>query len=65
MARNMLKTKKMPKEFWIEAVDCVIYLSNRCHIKSLNDMTPKEAWSKKTKCLSFESFLEHWLCACR
>ena len=24
MAKSMLKTKKMPKEFWAEAVDCAI-----------------------------------------
>jgi hypothetical protein len=39
----MLKTKTMPKEFQAEAVDCVIYLSNRCPTKSLNDITPQEA----------------------
>jgi len=27
MARRMLKTKKIPKEFWDEVVDCVVYLS--------------------------------------
>jgi hypothetical protein len=43
MARRMLKTKKMPKEFWDEAVDCVVYLSNRCLTKELNGMTPQEA----------------------
>ena len=43
MARNILETKKMPKKFWNEAIDCAIYLSNRCHIKSLNDITPQEA----------------------
>jgi hypothetical protein len=25
-AKNMLKTKKMPKEFWAEVVDCGMYL---------------------------------------
>jgi hypothetical protein len=43
MTRSMLKTKKMSKEFWVEVVDCAIYLSNRCHIKGLNDMTTQEA----------------------
>jgi hypothetical protein len=47
MAKSMLKTKKMPKNFWAEAVDCAIYLSNRCHTKSLNGMIPQEAWSKR------------------
>jgi transposase InsO family protein len=35
MARSMLKTKRMPQEFWAEAVDCARYLSNRCPTKSL------------------------------
>jgi hypothetical protein len=43
MAKSMLKTKKMPIKFWAEAVDCVIYLSNECPTKGLNDMTLKEA----------------------
>jgi len=43
MTRSMLKTKKMSKEFWVEVVDCAIYLLNRCHTKCLNDMTTQEA----------------------
>ena len=45
MVRSMLKTKKMPKEFWAKAVDCVVYLLNRCPTKGLEDMTPQEAWT--------------------
>jgi len=45
VTKSLLKTKKMPKEFWAETVDCAIYLSNRCPTKNLNDMTPQEAWS--------------------
>lgn len=45
MVRSMLKSKKMPKKFWAEAVQCAIYVQNRCpHIK-LDDQTPQEAWS--------------------
>ena len=40
MARNMLKTKKMPREFQVKAINYAIYLSSRCPIKDLNDMTP-------------------------
>jgi len=47
MARNMLKTKKMPKEFWAEIVDCVVYLSTRCPTKGLNDVTSQEAWNER------------------
>jgi hypothetical protein len=40
MARSMLKTKKILKEFWTEAIDCAIYFSNRFSTKGLNGMTP-------------------------
>ncbi|PWA57377.1 copia-type polyprotein [Artemisia annua] len=45
MVRSMLKIKKMPKEFWTEAVDCAVYLLNRCPSKSLDNKTPQEAWN--------------------
>ncbi|KAL4025509.1 hypothetical protein IC575_013910 [Cucumis melo] len=35
MARSMLKCKKMPKEFWAQAVECAVYLSNRSPTRSL------------------------------
>jgi len=40
MARSMLQTKKMPKEFWAKAMDYAIYLSNKYPTKSLDSMTP-------------------------
>lgn len=45
MARSMLKGKKLPKEFWAEAVACAIYLSNRSPTRSVWGKTPQEAWS--------------------
>ena len=30
----------MPKEFWAEVVNYAIYLSNKCHTKGLDGMTP-------------------------
>ncbi|KAE8706195.1 hypothetical protein F3Y22_tig00110403pilonHSYRG00175 [Hibiscus syriacus] len=45
MARRMLKSKKLPKEFWAEAVACVVYLSNRSLTRSVWGKTPQEAWS--------------------
>nr|GEU73622.1 retrovirus-related Pol polyprotein from transposon TNT 1-94 [Tanacetum cinerariifolium] len=45
MVRSMLKTKKMPKEFWAEAVYCAVYLLNPCPSKSLDNKTPQEAWN--------------------
>ena len=41
MARSMLKNKKLPKEFWVEAVACAIYLSSRSPTKSLKNVTPQ------------------------
>ncbi|GJR65954.1 retrovirus-related pol polyprotein from transposon TNT 1-94 [Tanacetum coccineum] len=45
MVRSMLKSKNMPKDFWAEAVDCAVYLLNRCPSKSLDNKTPQEAWN--------------------
>ncbi|KAE8706056.1 Detected protein of unknown function [Hibiscus syriacus] len=45
MARSMLKSKKLPKEFWAEAVSCAVYLSNRSPTRSEWGKTPQEAWS--------------------
>ncbi|KAH9752737.1 hypothetical protein KPL71_014822 [Citrus sinensis] len=45
MARNMLKSKRLPKEFWAEAVACAVYLSNRSTTRSVLGKTPQEAWS--------------------
>ncbi|PKU78070.1 Retrovirus-related Pol polyprotein from transposon TNT 1-94 [Dendrobium catenatum] len=40
MARSMLKSKKLPKEFWAEAVSCAVYLTNRSPTRSVWGMTP-------------------------
>ncbi|KAA0039323.1 copia-type polyprotein [Cucumis melo var. makuwa] len=44
MARSMLKCKKMPKKFWAQAVECVVYMSNRSPTRSLWKKTPQQAW---------------------
>ena len=44
IVRNMLKTKKMLNEFLDETIYYVVYLSNKCHTKGLNDITPQKAW---------------------
>ena len=41
----MLKSKKLPKEFWAEAVACAVYLSNRSLTRSVWGKTLQEAWS--------------------
>jgi len=33
MAKNMLKEKKLPHEFWGEAVNIAVYILNRCPTK--------------------------------
>jgi len=43
MVRAMLKGKNMSKEFWAEAVQCVVYVQNRCPHAKLNGQTPHEA----------------------
>jgi hypothetical protein len=44
MARALLKQRRMPVEFWGEAVVIAVYLQNRLPTKSLTDRTPYEAW---------------------
>jgi hypothetical protein len=42
MVRSMLKTKNMPKEFWAEAVQCAMYVQNRCPHQILENKTLQE-----------------------
>lgn len=46
MARCMLKSMKVPGEFWGEAVSTAVYLLNRAPTRSLDGMTPYEAWHR-------------------
>nr|KYP73058.1 Retrovirus-related Pol polyprotein from transposon TNT 1-94 [Cajanus cajan] len=45
MVRSMLKGKNMPKKFWTEAVQCAVYVQNRCPHAKLGEKTPQEIWS--------------------
>lgn len=47
MARCVLKTMRVPLEFWGEAVCTVVYTLNRSPTKSLNKKTLFEAWHGK------------------
>jgi hypothetical protein len=47
IARSMLKAKDLPDWFWGEVVSTVVYVLNRCPMKSVDDMTPFEAWHGK------------------
>jgi len=42
----------MSKEFWAEAVQCAIYVQNRCPHVKLNDKTPQETWSGQKPTIS-------------
>jgi hypothetical protein len=44
MVRSMLKAKNMPNKFWGEAVMTAIYVLNRSFTRSMDSMTPFEAW---------------------
>ena len=45
MARSLLKAKRVPGEFsWGEAVSTAMFILNRSSTKSVDGMTPFEAW---------------------
>lgn len=44
MAQCLLKSMKVPAQFWGEAVKAAVYILNRSPTKSLNGKTPFEAW---------------------
>ena len=44
MARCMLKEKKLPNQFWGEAVATAVYLLNISPTKAVLNQTPYEAW---------------------
>jgi len=52
MARSMLKEKKLPHEFWGEAVNTVAYILNRCPTKKMKDKVPEEIWSGRKPSVS-------------
>ena len=43
MVRNFFKIKNTPNKFWGEAVNCVVYILNRCSTKM--NKTPKKLWT--------------------
>jgi hypothetical protein len=46
-ARSMLKAKGLPSRFWGDAVSTIVHILNRCPSKSVDGMTPFEAWHEK------------------
>ncbi|KAM2961184.1 hypothetical protein FF1_030791 [Malus domestica] len=45
MAKCLMLEKKVPLEFWAEAVNTSVYILNRCPTKALHKKTPFEAYS--------------------
>ncbi|KAK2452968.1 putative mitochondrial protein [Trifolium repens] len=45
MVRSMINEKKVPKQFWPEAVKWATYMMNRSPTLNVKNMTPEEAWS--------------------
>ncbi|KAM1746060.1 hypothetical protein ACFX11_012725 [Malus domestica] len=45
MAKSMLHDKGMPYYMWAEAVHTAVYILNRCPTRSLDNITPFEAYS--------------------
>ena len=57
MARCMLKTMRVPPEFWGETVCTAVYILSRSPTKSLDKKTPYEAWhGKKPKVSHMKTF---------
>ena len=53
MARSMMKAKKMPVEFWGEAVTMTVFILNRAPTKALKGKMPFEAWHGRNVNVSF------------
>eukprot|EP00253_Pinus_taeda_P028054 PITA_28054 len=45
MARSMLKAKHLPNDYRAEAVNCAVYILNRCPTKAVMNKVSEEAWS--------------------
>ena len=60
MAISLLKAKKLPKQYWAEAVLCAMYLLNRCPTRSLQGIIPEEAWVVTNQVLLIYESLVVW-----
>lgn len=47
MAHSLLKSMRVPAMFWGEAVKTTVHILNRAPTRSLDGMTPYEAWHKR------------------
>lgn len=53
MVRCMLSEKKVPKEFWPEAVNWAVHILNRSPTLAVKAVTPEEAWSGNKPCVDY------------
>lgn len=57
MTRIMLKSKRLSKEFWANAIACAVYLVNQSPTRSVWGKITQEVWSKMKHAIShFKSF---------
>ena len=47
VVRAMLNDKHMPKSYWAEATNTIVYLMNRCATSGVHDVTPYEKYYGK------------------
>ena len=52
MAQSLLKTQKLSKYSWDEAIACSVYILNRLPNSSVQIFVPEEAWSGKKVTIS-------------
>jgi hypothetical protein len=45
MTSCMWHARSLPSKLWVEALNCVAYIRNRAPHRSIEDMTPFEAWT--------------------
>lgn len=61
MTRCLLFESKLPKEFWVEAMNTSIYLLKRLPSKAVKEITPFDAWFGNKP---FISHLKVFGCVC-
>jgi hypothetical protein len=44
MARSMMNEKNISQTYWVEAIDTVVHILNKAHLRPQSDKTPYELW---------------------
>ena len=45
LAKIPLKVNNLSNKFWVETIECVVYILNRSPTKSVKDRISQEAWN--------------------